>query len=102
MKFRKGDKVLVITGKDKGKEGTIDRVYKKSNTLLIQEINMYKKAVRKNEEMPQGGFMELPRPIDASKVMVKDPKSGKPSRMGYSTKDDKKIRLAKKSKSELK
>lgn len=102
MKLRKGDKVIVTTGKDKGKEGVIDRVYKNSNTVLIQEINMYKKAVRKNEQMPQGGFVDLARPIDASKVMLKDPKSGKPTRIKYEDKKGKKIRVAKKSKSDLK
>ena len=102
MKLRKGDKVIVTTGKDKGKEGVIDRVYKNSNTVLIQEINMYKKAVRKNEQMPQGGFVDLARPIDASKVMLKDPKSGKPTRIKYEDKKVKKIRVAKKSKSDLK
>lgn len=103
MKLRKGDKVIVITGKDAGKEGQIERVYKKSNTVLIPEINMYKKAVRKNEQMPQGGFIDLARPIDASKVMLKDPKSNKPTRLGYG-KDKKgsKVRVAKKSKTELK
>lgn len=102
MKFKKGDQVIVISGKDKGKEGTIDRVYKKQNKVLIQEINLYKKTIRPNEQMPQGGVLDLPRPISASNVMLKDPKSGKPSRIGYGSKDEKKVRIAKKSGDQLK
>lgn len=102
MKFKKGDTVIVTTGKDKGKEGTVERVYKKTNKLLIPDINVYKKTVRKNEQMPQGGIIELPRPIDASKVMLKDPKTGKPTKIGFEMKDNKKVRVAKKSKTVLK
>lgn len=83
MKFKVGDTVIVIAGKDKGKEGTIERIYKTANKVLIPEINMYKKHIRKNEQMPQGGIVDVPRPIDASKVMLKDPKSGKPTRIGH-------------------
>jgi large subunit ribosomal protein L24 len=100
MKLRKGDKVVVIAGKDKGKEGVIDRVYDKSNTVLIQDINMVKKHVRKSEEMPQGGIIDMPKPINASNVMLKDGKSM--SRVGYQNKDGKKVRVAKKSKTVLK
>lgn len=102
MKFKVGDTVIVIAGKDKGKEGTIERLYKTSNKVLIPEINMYKKHIRKNDQMPQGGIVDVPRPIDASKVMLKDPKSGKATRVGYEVTDGKKTRIAKKSKSVLK
>lgn len=102
MKLKKGDKVIVTAGKDKGKEGVIDRVYDKANTVLIQDINMVKKHMRKSEEMPNGGIVDLPRPIHASNVMLKDPKTGKPSRIGLQTKDNKKVRVAKKSKTVLK
>lgn len=102
MKLKKGDKVIVIAGKDKGKEGVIERVYDKSNKVLIPEINMVKKHMRKSEEMPQGGIIDLPRPLNASNVMLKDPKTGKPTRVGIDTKDNKRVRIAKKSKTVLK
>jgi len=102
MKFKNGDTIIVTAGKDKGKEGVIDRVFKKSNKVLIEGINMYKKAVRKNEKMPQGGFLDLPRPIEASNVMLKDPKSGKPTRIRSQDKNGKRSRVATKSKTELK
>jgi large subunit ribosomal protein L24 len=102
MKFKKGDTIIVIAGKDAGKEGTIDRVYKKQNKVLVNDVNMYKKHVRKSEQMPQGGIVDLPRPIDASNVMLKDPKTGKPTRIGFQVKDGKRQRVAKKSNTILK
>lgn len=102
MKLKKGDNVIVIAGKDKGKEGTIDRIYQKSNKVLILDVNMYKKSVPKSEQMPQGGIIDLPRPLDASKVMLKDPKTGKPTRVGFQEQNGKKVRVAKKSNTVIK
>jgi len=97
MKIRKGDTVLVITGKDKGRTGKVDRVYIKSDTVLIENINMVKKTVRKTEQTPQGGLIDVPRPLHVSNVMAVDPKSKKPARVGYQVKDGKKERVFKKS-----
>ena len=99
MKLKKGDKVKVITGKDKGREGTIEKVYTGTNTVVLPQINLYKKHVKKNEQMPQGGVVEVPRAIDASKVMLVCPKCGKTARVGYEIKGDKKTRICKKCKS---
>ena len=63
MKLKKGDKVKVITGKDKGREGTIEKVYTGTDTVVLPQINLYKKHVKKNEQMPQGGVVEVPRAI---------------------------------------
>lgn len=97
MKIHKGDTVLVIAGKDKGRTGTVDRVYPKSGTVLVENINMYKKAIKKTEQTPQGGLIDVPRPIQASNLMVVDPKTKKPSRVGYEITDGKKERIFKKS-----
>ncbi len=97
MKIRKGDTVLVIAGKDKGRTGTVDRVYPKSEKVLVENINMYKKAVPKTEQTPQGGIMDVPRPIHMSNLMVVDPKTKKPSRVRYEIKDGKKERVFKNS-----
>lgn len=102
MKLKAGDEVIIIAGKDKGQEGKIERVYPKSNKVLIPDRNMYKKSVRKSEQMPQGGIVDLPRPLDASKVMLKDPKTGTPTRIGYTEEKGKKVRVAKKSGTVLK
>lgn len=95
MKIRKGDTVLVIAGKDKGRSGKVDRVYPKSNRVVVENINMYKKTVPKTEQTPQGGVMDVPRPIHASNLMVVDPKTKKPSRVKYEVKDGKKERVFK-------
>ncbi len=97
MKIRKDDEVIIIAGKDKGKEGKVERVYAKSETVLIPDRNMYKKSVRKSEQMPQGGIVDVPRPLHISKVMLKDPKLGVPTRIGYREEKGKKVRYAKKS-----
>ena len=96
MKIRKGDKVKIIYGKDKGREGVVEKVYRKSKKVLIPGINMYKKHIKKSEEFPQGGVIELPRPIDVSKIMLVCPKCKKPTRVGYKLQDNKKFRFCKK------
>ena len=96
MKLKKGDKVKVIAGRDKGREGSIERVYGKQNKALITGINIYKKHIKKSEKMPQGGVVELPRSIDVSKVALICPKCGKATRIGYKYENDKKIRICRK------
>ncbi|KXK11711.1 MAG: 50S ribosomal protein L24 [Microgenomates bacterium OLB23] len=91
MKLRKGDKVRIISGKDKGKEGTIERVYENSNKVLLPGLNMYKKHVRKSDQFPQGGVMDVPRPLDASKVMFVSGTTKKVTRLGYVVENGKKI-----------
>lgn len=101
MKIHKGDKIKVIAGKDKGLDGIIDRVYLKSNRVLIQKVNMYKKHIKKSEKMPQGGVVEVPRAIDISKIMLVCPKCGKLTRVGYKVEKDKKIRICRKCESKI-
>lgn len=96
MKLRKGDKVRVMAGKDKGREGTIDRVYAKQEKVVLQGINMYKRHVKKSQEMPQGGIIDIPRPIVVSNLMFICPKCKKPTRVGYKIEKNKKIRICKK------
>ncbi|MFH0979628.1 MAG: 50S ribosomal protein L24 [Candidatus Roizmanbacteria bacterium] len=101
MKIKKGDKIRVITGKDKGREGKVEKVYKKSNKILIPNINIYKRHVKKNDKMPQGGIVDVPRPIDVSKVMLICPKCGKTARIGFRVEKDKKFRVCKKCESKI-
>ncbi len=101
MKIKKGDKVKVMVGKDKGREGIVDRVYKKSARVLIQKINIYKKHVKKSDKMPQGGVVEIPRPLNVSKVMLVCPKCGKTTRVGYKVEKEKKYRVCKKCESKI-
>lgn len=99
MKIKKGDKVHIRAGKNNGKEGIVEKVYNRQNTILILGVNLYKKHVRKNEKMPQGGVVEVPRPLDVSKVMFVCPKCKGKTRLGYAIEKNKKSRICKKCKS---
>lgn len=101
MKIKKGDKVRVIAGKDKGQTGIVERVYQKNNTVLIPKINQYKRHIKKNEKLPQGGVVDVPRPIDAAKLMLVCSKCTKTTRAGYIVEKKKKFRICKKCKSKI-
>ena len=101
MKIKKGDKIKVITGKDKGRDGVVERVYIKGSKILITGINIYKKHIKKNEKMPQGGTVEVPRPLDVAKVILVCPKCKKTTRVGYVIEQGKKLRVCKKCKSKI-
>ena len=101
MKIRKGDLVKVIYGKDKGREGKVEKVYPKQNKVKISGINVYKKHVKKSEQLPQGGIVELPRPLNVSKVMLICPVCKKPTRVGYKKEGKGKFRYCKKCDSKI-
>jgi large subunit ribosomal protein L24 len=97
LHVRTGDDVVVITGKDKGKKGRILSAYPKTGRVLVEGVNMVKKHTRPNPSNPQGGIVTQEAAIDASNVMIVDPKSGEPTRIGHKIVDGKKVRIAKKS-----
>jgi large subunit ribosomal protein L24 len=88
MKLRKDDKVIVILGKDKGKTGTVLGVLPKENKVVVENINVVKRHTKPSSKIPRGGILDVTKPIDAAKVMVLDPASGKPARIGYEIKPD--------------
>ena len=101
MNFKTGDKVVVISGKDKGKEGKITHVLRAENRVVVEGVNIVKKHVKGNGQQA-GSINEMEAPIHASNVMIVDPKTNKPTRIGHSVnKDGKKIRVTKKSNSSL-
>jgi len=101
MNFKTGDKVVVISGKDKGKEGKITTVLKKENKVVVEGINVVKKHVKPNGQN-SGSIVEVEAPIHASNVMMIDPKTGKRTRIGHTIdKKGNKIRVAKKSNESL-
>ena len=101
MHFKTGDKVVVISGKDKGKEGKIIKVLRNENRVVVEGVNVVKKHVKGNGQQA-GSITEVEAPIHASNVMIIDPKTKKPTRIGHSiNKDGKKIRVTKKSNSSL-
>ena len=97
MHVKKGDKVKVITGKDKGKEGVILAAFPKQDRVLVEGINMVKKHAKPSQANPQGGIVNQEAPIHVSNVMILDPKTGEPTRVGYKVEGNKKVRVAKKS-----
>lgn len=97
LHVKKDDTVIVITGKDKGKKGRILEAYPRLNRVLVEGVNMVKKHARPSQQNPQGGILTQEAPIHVSNVMLVDPKSGKPTRIGYKVEDGKKIRIAKRS-----
>ena len=83
MKIRKGDQVLIIKGKDRGKKGKVLRGFPKKNQVLVEGVNIKKKHRRPRREGEKGEIVEVPAPIDVSKVKLICPKCGKPTRVGY-------------------
>lgn len=93
---------MIISGKDKGKTGAVERVFQKEATVLIPGLNTYKKHVKPRGEGRPGEIMTLSRPLNVSKVMVVDPKSKLPARIGFRFDGDKKIRVTRKFGTDLK
>ena len=101
MNFKTGDKVVVISGKDKGKEGKITTILKKENKVVVEGVNVVKKHVKPNGQNA-GSIVEVEAPIHASNVMMIDPKTGKRTRIGHTIdKKGNKIRVSKKSNESL-
>jgi large subunit ribosomal protein L24 len=95
-KIKKGDKVVVLSGKDKGKTGTVSRVLPKDGKVVVSGVNTVKRHQRPTQ-MNAGGIEEKDAPIHVSNVALVDPKSGEPTRVGFQIRDGKKVRVAKKS-----
>ena len=94
MKLKKGDKVIVISGKDKGKEGDISMVLPKQNKVMIAGVNISKRHLAARGNANTGGIIDKDMPFDASNVMFLH--KGEPTRLGYLVKDDgTKVRIAK-------
>lgn len=102
MNFKVGDKVVVISGKDKGKEGLITKTLKSENRVIVEGVNVVKKHVKPNGGA-SGSILEMEAPIHASNVMHIDPKTNKRTRIGHTIdKNGNKVRVTKKSNEILK
>ena len=101
MFLKTGDKVRVITGKDKGQEGTIKKTFAKENRVIVEGVNKIKKHQKPTNVNPQGGIVDIEAPIDASNVMYLDPSTNEPTRLGVRREDGKRVRYAKKSGKDL-
>ena len=101
MNFKVGDKVVVIAGKSKGVEGKIIKTLKKENKVVVEGANIITKHVKPNAANENGGIIKVEAPIHASNVMIIDPKTKKPTRIGKKIDKDKKVRIAIKSSEKL-
>ena len=101
MKLKKNDHVIIIAGKDNGKKGKIIRVFPKENKVVVEGLNMTKKHQRPRKSGEKGQVISVAMPINASNVMIVDPKTGKGSRIGKKKLGDKMVRIARKSGQEI-
>ena len=95
-KIRKGDKVVVLSGRDKGRSGEVIEVRPDDNRALVRGVNMVKRHQRQTAQQ-EGGIISKELPVHRSNVALADPKDGKPTRVGFKTVGDKKVRFAKRS-----
>ena len=95
-KIRKGDKVVVLTGKDKGRTGEVVQVMPKEDRAVVRGVNMVKRHQRQTQSQ-EAGIINKEAPIHLSNIAIADPKDGKPTRVGFKIDGDKKVRVAKRS-----
>ncbi|PIP57605.1 50S ribosomal protein L24 [Candidatus Woesebacteria bacterium CG22_combo_CG10-13_8_21_14_all_39_10] len=100
MKFRIGDNVKITAGKDKGRDGKIEKIFPKTFKVLVPGVNLYKKHV-KGFQGQKGGIYDIPRPLGLGKIALICPKCKKVTRIGFSTKGEKKARICKKCNKEI-
>jgi large subunit ribosomal protein L24 len=94
VKIKKGDKVVVLSGKDKGKHGEVLRSMPKAGKLVVSGVNVAARHRKPTQANPQGGIERREAPLHASKVAIEDPKTGKPTRVRFEERDGKKVRVA--------
>ena len=97
LKIKKGDKVVVLSGKDKGKHGEVTKSMPRDGKVIVSGVNIATRHRKASQTNPQGGLDRFEAPLHISNVALADPKSGKPTRVRVETKDGKKVRVAVKS-----
>jgi large subunit ribosomal protein L24 len=97
MKIKKGDRVVVLSGKDKGKHGEVTKSMPKEGKVIVAGVNVAARHRKPSQTNPQGGIERREAPLHASKVALEDPKTGKPTRVRFEDRDGKKVRIAVKS-----
>ena len=93
-KIKKGDKVVVLSGKDKGRHGEVTKVMPKDGKVLVSGINVHARHAKPTQARHQGGIVRAEAPLHMSKVAIEDPKTGKPTRVRFEERDGKKVRIA--------
>ena len=97
QKIKKGDTVVVLAGKDKGRKGEVTRVIPKDDKVVVSGINVHARHRKPSQVNPQGGIERKEAPLHISNVALADPKSGDPTRVRFEVRDGKKVRVAAKS-----
>lgn len=101
MKLKKGDTVLVTTGKDKGKKGKVEKTFPALGSVVVPGVNVYKRHKKKQGEKQAGGIIEITKPIAVSKVVLVCPKCNLPTRVGYLVAGGEKTRICRKCEAKL-
>ena len=94
-KIKKGDTVVILSGKDKGREGQVVKSLPKDGKVVVSGVNMISRHTKPTQADPEGGVKRREAPIHVSNVAIKDPKTGKPARVGFEVRDGKKVRVLK-------
>jgi large subunit ribosomal protein L24 len=94
-KIKKGDTVVILSGKDKGREGQVVKSLPKVGKVVVSGVNMISRHTKPSQADPEGGVKRREAPIHVSNVAIKDPKTGKPARVGFEVRDGKKVRVLK-------
>lgn len=101
MRIKKGDKVKILLGKDRGKMGKVELVLGKDGKVFVGGVNLYKRHVKKQRGL-EGGIIEIPKPLDVSNIALICPNCSKATRVGYQMEGTTKMRICKKCKKEIK
>ena len=96
MHVKKGDTVVVLSGKDKGKQGKIISAMPKKSQVVVEDVNKVKRHTKPSVKAPQGGILDKEMPLHACKVMLVCPSCNKPTKIGHKTVDGKNVRICKK------
>ena len=94
QKIKKGDKVVILSGKDKGKQGEVTKSMPKDGKVIVSGVNIITRHRKPSQTNPQGGLERVEAPLHVSKVALQDPKTGKPTRVRFDIQGDKKVRVA--------
>jgi large subunit ribosomal protein L24 len=93
-RIKKGDKVVVLSGKDKGKHGEVTKSFPKDGKVIVAGVNIITRHRKPSQVNPQGGLEKAEAPLHVSKVAIEDPKTGRPTRVRFEDRDGKKVRVA--------
>ncbi len=101
MKLKKGDNVLVVRGKDKGKQGKVDQVFSKEGKVLVENINLFKRHLKARLQNQKSEIVTISKPLPVSNVALVCPKCNLPTRIGYKSEKGKKLRICRKCQAEI-